>query len=128
MPYADKTKRNAYAREWVAKRRCEFFKDKFCVVCGSIENLTLDHKDPVTKVDHRIWSWAEARQVEELKKCQVLCYRCHRHKTNLGMIKPLVHGTRHGYDMRNCRCPACKEVNRKHTANWRASNVNKKVS
>ncbi len=70
-----------YKREWIAARRAEFFKDKSCAVCGSTDDLELDHIDPTTKVTHNIWSYrAEIRQAE-LAKCQVLCRVHHDYKT-----------------------------------------------
>ncbi len=70
-----------YGRKWVARRRADYFKDKFCVVCKSIANLELDHIDRSTKVSHCIWSWSQLRRDAELIKCQVLCNRCHLIKT-----------------------------------------------
>lgn len=29
------------------------------------------------KINHRVWSWAEARREAELAKCQILCHDCH---------------------------------------------------
>lgn len=72
-----------YKREWVAKRKAEWFSDKYCVVCGSTETLELDHIDRSTKVSHSIWSWSEIRRNEELAKCQVLCHDHHLEKTVL---------------------------------------------
>lgn len=70
-----------YSRRWIAARRAAFFKGKRCCICGSRTRLELDHKDPGTKVSHSIWSWSEKRRHEELKKCQVLCHRCHQVKS-----------------------------------------------
>lgn len=49
--------------------------------CGSTDNLELDHIEAEKKVDHKIWSWSEARRKTELEKCQALCHRCHKLKT-----------------------------------------------
>jgi hypothetical protein len=81
MGYTGEKKRE-YARKWMANRRSEYFKDKKCVECGSTEHLELDHIDPETKENHAIWSWSEERRNKELKKCQVLCKKCHREKSN----------------------------------------------
>jgi 5-methylcytosine-specific restriction endonuclease McrA len=59
-----------YRREWSAKRRAAYFYGKRCVQCGSSENLELDHVNPADKRE------------AEIKKCQVLCRKCHRQKTN----------------------------------------------
>lgn len=73
--------KTCYTREWVAKRRAEFFFGKYCVVCGSTDKLELDHIDPTTKVHHAIWSWSETRRAAELIKCQILCNEHHKLKT-----------------------------------------------
>ena len=52
-----------------------------CVLCGSNEELQLDHIDPQTKISHRIFTWSEERRLKELAKCRVLCWRCHKKKT-----------------------------------------------
>src|SRR5579863_7150610 len=53
-----------------------------CANCGSWTDLEVDHKDPEQKITHRVWSWKESRRLEELAKCQVLCYNCHKEKSN----------------------------------------------
>lgn len=53
-----------------------------CRVCGTWENLHVDHVDPASKKNHRVWSWASERMAAELAKCQVLCATHHREKTN----------------------------------------------
>lgn len=84
MAYTGDKKRE-YQREWVAKRRRDWFKDKTCVRCGSTESLELDHIDPADKVCHRIWSWSKSRVAVETAKCQVLCNPCHQIKTEVYM-------------------------------------------
>lgn len=74
--------RAEYNRNWIKRRRQEFFANKVCSNCNSQENLELDHIDPALKVCHKIWSWNEKRRLNELSKCQVLCKKCHREKTN----------------------------------------------
>ena len=82
MPMATKEAQREYQRTWMAKRRSDWFSENGpCVVCGSWDNLELDHIDPQTKVSHRIWSWAKSRRNAELAKCQVLCTKCHDLKT-----------------------------------------------
>lgn len=76
----------AYQREWIRKRRLEFFKDKQCVECGSVDFLELDHIDPTTKKypPAQLWGMSDLNpnKVAELAKCQVLCSVCHEKKTN----------------------------------------------
>lgn len=109
MPMATKEAQRKYQRQWMARRRSEFFSDKTCVVCGGSENLELDHINRSDKVDHKIWSWSKERQATEIAKCQVLCGKCHQVKTSLENSKPLIHGTNAGYT-RKCRCTNCKDA------------------
>lgn len=81
MPYKDPDKQREYMRQWIAQRRLRFFADKQCAVCGSKQNLELDHIDPVTKITNSIWSWSEERRETELVKCQILCKNCHQIKS-----------------------------------------------
>lgn len=82
MPYRDPEAQRKYQREWLGRRRAEFFAGKTCVVCGSCKELELDHEDSSQKISHTIWSWSEDRRNAELKKCQVLCRACHLAKTS----------------------------------------------
>lgn len=113
-------------REWVAKRRAAYFADKTCADCGGLDNLQIHHLDRTTKVDHKVFSWSEARRKEELAKCIVVCHGCHwgRHREE-GMNRPTkhideIHGTTYGY-RRGCRCEDCKEAKRKYNR-WYESN------
>lgn len=81
MPYADSEQKRRSQRERVTRRRFEWFSGKSCIRCGSNEDLRLDHIDPSTKIDHKVWSWSQERRDAELAKCQVLCQPCHIWKT-----------------------------------------------
>lgn len=119
MPYKNKEKQREYQRRWIKKRREEYFKNKFCVVCGSIENLELDHIYNVLKVSHRIWSWSEERRLNELDVCQVLCKDCHNKKTiahRQQFNAPC--GTEKCYN-RGCRCDKCREAHRQYMKEYR---------
>ena len=109
MPYSDPDKQREYQRQWVSERRARFFANKSCVNCGSRHNLELDHKNPVEKVSHRIWSWAWSKILEEVKKCQILCESCHMEKT-LIQRKPTEHGKLWMYSRHGCRCDLCKNA------------------
>jgi hypothetical protein len=74
-------KKKQYQLEWVTRRRIEWFLEKWCVKCGSVDDLELDHIDPALKVTNSIWSWSKAKQETELAKCQVLCSICHKSKS-----------------------------------------------
>jgi hypothetical protein len=108
MSYKDKSKQREYQRQWIAKRRSDFFADKYCVTCSSRDRLELDHIDPSIKVDHRIWSWSQQRREAEITKCQVLCYDCHQQKT-ITFLSGTTHGTDSMYKKYQCRCFLCKE-------------------
>lgn len=79
MPYRNPKRQRRYQREWLRRRRAEWIASQggACARCGRTDWLEVDHIDPTTKVDHRVWSWSEERRVPELAKCQVLCKRCH---------------------------------------------------
>lgn len=120
MGYKNPDVQRAYQAGYLAGRRQTWLQENGpCRQCQSWEGLELDHIDPATKTTHRVWSLSKAERDEELKKCQVLCRRCHREKTNATLAKPLVHGTRHGYAKHGCRCDACREENNKRARAWR---------
>lgn len=81
MGYSDPEAQRAYQREWIARRRSEWFASHPCIDCGSTTDLQLDHVDPRVKVSHRIWSWRESRRAVELAKCVPRCRPCHVAKT-----------------------------------------------
>ncbi len=117
---ATKEAQREYQRQWIARRRAEFFADKLCVKCGSTEKLELDHIDPTTKVHHAIWSWTAARREAEIAKCQVLCKSCHWLKTVEDMkYYEVKHGTSTMYDYQGCRCDPCKAYKKEANAKYR---------
>jgi 5-methylcytosine-specific restriction endonuclease McrA len=86
MPHTKEQK-----REWARKKRIERRKFIYnylgskCSSCGTTDKLEVDHIDPVTKsntVSHLL-THSEARLLEELDKCQLLCTPCHKKKTAL---------------------------------------------
>lgn len=82
MPDKDlPTKRSRQLAAWHRNRRAWLDANGPCVNCGSSEDLQVDHKDPSTKVSHKVWSWSPVRRAEELAKCQVLCKECHKAKS-----------------------------------------------
>lgn len=89
-----------------------------CANCGSTDRLEVDHIDRSTKVDHKVWTWAQERRTLELSKCQVLCHKCHKIKTKSEISKPLIHGTSAGYS-KGCRCVDCGAAQRSRIYAWR---------
>ncbi len=130
MPYADPQAQRVYQREWIARRRIEYFADKCCVECGATEELMLDHIDWRDKISHKIWSWSAERRSAELAKCQVLCWPCHRTKTwtqdlpEQGRCVP-TNGTCHhgtwGRYKRGCSCGLCRLKNINYKRSRRSS-------
>lgn len=91
-----------------------------CVVCGSTENLQVDHVDHNNKTFPILQNYSIAWDflVEEMKKCQVLCKKHHLEKsiqegslakgwTNQPQWK---HGTLKMYQKKKCRCELCLEA------------------
>lgn len=99
MGYSDRREyMRKYQREWIARRRAEFFSDKSCLHCGTTERLELDHVDPESKVHHAIWSWSAVRREAEIAKCQILCHDCHlaKSKANGDLTRNKLSGETHG--------------------------------
>ena len=100
------------------QRRAEYFDGKKCVECNAKNNLTLDHIDRNTKISHKIWSWMQEKRDAELKKCQILCVKCHKEKTKKELATPLIHGTRMGW-IKGCRCSDCNLGLREYFKDYR---------
>ncbi len=59
-----------------------------CVQCGSTESLEFDHIEPRDKgfsLGRAFATWAEARLIDEVAKCQILCGLCHKEKSRLDL-------------------------------------------
>ena len=123
VPYKSRKEQREYQSNWAKKRRVDWVKKNGpCVLCGKLDDLCVHHVDSKKKVAHRIWSWAELRRVEELKKCIVLCQVCHRqwHSAEFPVQK---HGTRQRYKSLRfpCRCDACRRANAEYQRKRRRS-------
>lgn len=106
----DIAKQREYKRKWMAQRRYDFFKDKKCTRCGSVDSLQLHHINPEEKEDHKIWSWREERRLTEIQKCEVLCRDCHV-AHHVSLIPVPDHGTLTRYQSYKCRCDLCRAEN-----------------
>ena len=94
MSYKDKRRQAEYQTEWLNRRRLEWLAIHGpCAACGSWDRLEVDHVDPDKKVTHRVWSWCKDRREAELKKCQALCFTCHK-KKSIAHFVPLMSGLR----------------------------------
>jgi hypothetical protein len=122
----DKEARRTYMKKYMKERRDNRRKElheKFgnkCIKCGSAENLQFDHIDPKTKVD-TIANLIDGPLLEpELKKCQLLCAKCHEEKTrnDLGQQSAReTHGTVSSH--RYCRCHLCRAAHAEYMREWR---------
>lgn len=94
VPYANPEQQRRYQREWIARRRADWFAGKVCATegCEVADGLELDHVDPNTKVAHSVWSWSAERREAELAKCRPLCPEHHRSKSSTETPR----GERHG--------------------------------
>lgn len=126
MAYIDKEKQKAFCRNWIRERRAQWLRENGpCRQCGSWTRLEVDHIDPKQKVSHNVWSWRKDKRDAELKKCQVLCYKCHKEKTANDKWRPITHGTHGGYG-RGCRCEACRGFKLKYMAAYHSAHPRKK--
>jgi len=109
VPFKNADDLRSYQRLWRTRRRRAWLKKNGpCKRCGSRKHLHVDHIDPNKKIDHRVWTWSKVRRERELKKCQVLCAKCHVAKTVEDGARPgLTHG-RCGMYESGCRCVACR--------------------
>ena len=124
MPLYGEEKR-AYQRGWIKKRRDDWIESQggLCVICGSTEELEVDHIDRETKLcnPRLVWSRNQAFREAELAKCQVLCSDCHQKKTTKENTRPVEHGSyRRGYST-GCKCDACMESMRIFWRNRRSN-------
>jgi len=126
MGHTPETRKRAL--EKVLQRRVDWLDANGpCVLCGSSDDLEVDHLDPTVKDSHRIWSWSLERRTAELKKCQVLCSKCHKQKTREQRRESMKHGTESMYRFGPCRCELClvgrNEYKRQQRARRRAKGL-----
>lgn len=101
--------KRAYYRNWKNNRRLKWISENGpCAVCGSWEQLEIDHinsedkKVPISS----LWSCSIVRRETELSKCQVLCLRHHIEKSVSERTKIAQHSTNSMYSA-GCRCIEC---------------------
>lgn len=92
-----------------------------CAICGSTDELEIDHKDPKQKsfsIGKALAGGSEQKIQAELAKCQLLCKKHHQEKSLAESGKKKAEcGTLSGY--RYCRCERCKEAKRMHDKNYK---------
>lgn len=106
---------NSYMKERYHKIRAQAIAQLGgkCIVCGSTEDLQLDHVFRSEKEFQisQIWSLSRETFNKELEKCQLLCGTCHRAKTawEVGAKAGRSHhGTLTSY--RYCKCDECRKA------------------
>lgn len=96
-----------------------------CVVCGTTENLEIDHinkKDKSFQITQR-WSVSIEEYNKELAKCQLLCNLHHKEKSSREHdwgregFGPSDHGSLAFYKNKGCRCKLCRKAYSDH-AKW----------
>lgn len=118
---------NEYMREYMLKRYHRRRSDSIeklggkCVVCGTTDNLEIDHIDRSTKTMDisGLWSCNIQRYETELKLCQLLCEAHHKEKTSRESSVP------HGGGVsgkRNCKCEPCRLRKNEYMRNWKQRN------
>ena len=95
-------------RYWERKNKIFKILGEKCCVCGSVADLEIHHKNPNEKeFDPGSREREKSAFEAELKKCELLCGRCHKEK----------HATSHGsvtmYRVYGCRCAACVDRHRR---------------
>ena len=114
-PILETETRRRYQREWVAKRRAEFFADKTCIDCGTTEHLELDAATPPSRSTTTCGRWSTGRREAKLAKYDIRCCSCRRtrfadHETR--------HGTRGRYEQ-GCRYNVWREAKSRRNAQYR---------
>jgi hypothetical protein len=99
-----------------------------CVKCGSTDDLQFDHVDPKTKAVEISKSTLKKEVFwAEVKKCQLLCGKCHSEKSVVDVgNKPArsFHGTLSTY--RYCKCEACKKAHSDYCRDYNKAHPRKK--
>lgn len=102
-------------RYWARRREAFGILGGKCVSCGSKKQLQTDHKDRKKKAfdGTRMTSVSRKKFLIEIKKCQLLCQKCHTLKTIMELGQKVAkgkHGTLSSY--RYCHCEKCKKAKR----------------
>lgn len=113
--------RRAWERDTKARRKAEWLAGRGCALCGSTEDIEVDHVVPESKANkhgENIWFWSRERREAELAKCQPLCRLCHLAK-HQALRTQYDHGHNTCYN-RGCRCDECRAA---HAAFARAERL-----
>lgn len=104
MPYSDPEKRRSYHAEFIRKRKEKWFAENGpCALCGSDENLEVDHIDPAVKSFSVHWGMRADLLAIELSKCRALCEKCHTQLSGDQKRKP-----ENEVKKPKCKCEECR--------------------
>lgn len=121
-----KQKRARKARERYHAKRLAWIDSQGgkCKLCGSAERLEVDHINREDKSIHASLVWSRRAEVRdaELAKCQVLCYNCHRKKTNKENKVHRPCGDYVKYRHHGCRCSDCTLANTEYQRQFNKPN------
>ena len=98
-------------KEWIELLGSE------CAVCGTIDNLEIDHIVPENKSFNVSNNYESAIILTELEKCQLLCHSCHKEK------HAAEHGTISRYRHHKCRCQPCKDAWSAACKRWKSKSI-----
>lgn len=117
-----KEKKKNYMKAYYASKKQKLIESlgSCCSVCGSIDSLEMDHIDWREKKFSISDMWAmkeQSKLKKELKKCQLLCSRCHKKKTKKDQreqkTKEPTHGTMYAWQKKKCQCDICLKEKRR---------------
>ena len=117
----DPEKNREYLRKRYADQRADFYArlGGVCAVCGTDENLQIDHVDRKKKSFNigRLWPAKDLpKAYKELKKCQLLCEPHHVEKTAREQREDrsgtFTHGTVYAWMKVKCGCDECMAAKR----------------
>ena len=123
MAWRDSDNRK-YFREYHSNRRrkATAILGGKCVACGATSALEFHHivDAPDKKNVAKLLSVGWAEVLNELKKCVILCHKCHAEESNKRRgNRPLEHGRYGMYREKKCRCALCRAANAKYSAEHR---------
>ena len=95
-------------------------KEVQCFKCDSKDNLELDH---INREDKAFSINKKMLNINELNKCQILCYNCHKEKTRLER-----QNNNHGSPRmcKRCSCNICKKAKRELNYKYKQSSKQNK--
>jgi hypothetical protein len=113
--------REYMAERYAARRQMALdFLDNRCAVCGTANELEIDHIDRATKsIDiAKVILSTDEKLFAELVKCQALCKPHHLAKTREETGVPHGGGVR---GKRDCKCEPCRILARKYVRELKAA-------